>query len=287
MTDIVLLKIFLTFLLNCVYCLEVAPDSGCSDLCVDKIGAATNISDPLSSGIFPTDLVCEDSQINGTDVAVVGRKWQQCVSYEASSDTSIPRINSDNETDCVFGYPSNNKTTTAITAYRQIYNAILDPMTNKLFTESESNRYEYCTRDNGAFKDYTLSKPLELRFNVFATSSSTSITSSATISTTSATTSINSAAKTDSNQNESNSRVKIAVGVGVGVGGAILLIAVGLFLWRRRKLTSNINSGQRFKSDILPEQRQYEELEAPERKGSPVELGPRRKHHGPHELQAW
>lgn len=132
-----------------------------------------------------------------------------------------------------------------------------------------------------------MGRPLELGFNVFATSSSTSVTSSATISTTSATTSTTSAAKTDSNQNESNSRVKIAVGVGVGVGGAILLTAVGLFLWRRRKLTSNINSGQRFKSDILPEQRQYEELEAPERKGSPVELGPGRKHHGPHELQAW
>ncbi|KUM64358.1 hypothetical protein ACN42_g2717 [Penicillium freii] len=333
MTGIVLLKLFfLTFLLNCVYCLEVAPDSGCSDLCVDKIGPATNISDPLSSGTFPTDLVCEDSQINGTDVAVVGRKWQQCVSCEASSDTSTPGINSDNETDvfwfifnvrynfdwCVFGYPSNNETTTAMTACGQICNAILDPMTNKLFTESESNRYEYCTRDDGAFKDHASScqqclekvegasilanyikalqivceqqpvmgKPLELGFNVFATSSSTSVTSSATTSTTSATISTNSAAKTDSNQNKNNSRVKIAVGVGVGVGGAILLTAVGLLLWRRRKLT-NINSGQRFKSYILPEQRQCEELEAPERKGSPVELGPGRKHHGPHELQAW
>lgn len=130
-----------------------------------------------------------------------------------------------------------------------------------------------------------MGKPLELGFNIFATSSSTSVTSSATTNTTSATISTTSAATTDSNQNKSNSRVNIGVGVGVGVGGAILLTAVGLFLWRRRKLTSNINSGQRFKSYILPEQRQCEELEAPERKRYPVELGPGRKQHGPHELE--
>ncbi|KAJ6191270.1 hypothetical protein N7519_001291 [Penicillium mononematosum] len=316
---------FLTFLLNYVYCLEVAPDSGCSDLCVDIIGPATNISSPFASGTFPTDLVCEDSQINGTDVAAVGRKWQQCVSCEASSDTSSSGINNDNETDvfwfifnvrynfdwCVFGYPSNNETTTAAKACGQICDAILDPMTNKLFTESQSNRYEYCTRNDGAFTDHATScqqclekvegasilanyikalqivceqrpamgKPLELGFNIFATSSSTSVTTSATISTASA-------AKTDSNQYESNSRVKIGVGVGVGVGGAILLTAVGLFLWRRRKVTSNINSGQRIKSYIIPEQRQCEELEVPERKGFVVELGPGGKHHDSHELEA-
>lgn len=131
-----------------------------------------------------------------------------------------------------------------------------------------------------------MGKPLELGFNIFATSSSTSVTTSATISTTSATISTTSAAKTDSNQNESNSSVKIGVGVGVGVGGAILLTAVGLFLWRRRKVTSNINSGQRFKSYILPEQCQCEELEVPERKGSVVELGPGGKQHDSHELEA-
>lgn len=190
-------------------------------------------------------------------------------------------------------------------------------MTNKLFTESESNRYEYCTREDGAFKDHASScqqclekvegasilanyikvlqivceqrpaigKPLELGFNLFATSSSTSGTSSTNSSTTSATISTTSAAATDSNQNKSNSRVNIGVGVGVGVGGAILLTAVGLFLWRRRKLTGNINSGQRSKPYILPEQRQFEELEAPERKGYPVELGPGREQHGPHELE--
>ncbi|KAJ5441915.1 hypothetical protein N7445_004922 [Penicillium cf. griseofulvum] len=333
MTGIAPFKIFfLTFLLNYVYCLEVAPDSGCSDLCVDIIGPATNISDPFASSTLPTDLVCEDSQINGTDVVTVGRKWQQCVSCEASSDTSSFGINSDNETDvfwfifnvrynfdwCVFGYPSNNETTTAMKACGQICDAILDPMTNKLFTESESSRYEYCTRDDGAFTDHASScqqclekvegasilanyiealqivckqrpvmgKPLELGFNIFATRSSTSVTTSATISTTSGTISTTSSAKTDSNQNESNSRVKIGVGVGVGVGGAILLTAVGLFLWRRRKVTSDINSGQRFKSYILPEQRQCEELEAPEHKGSVVELGPGGKQQDSHELEA-
>ncbi|OQE19714.1 hypothetical protein PENFLA_c018G09964 [Penicillium flavigenum] len=127
-----------------------------------------------------------------------------------------------------------------------------------------------------------MGKPLDIGFNIFVVSSPTSTTTSGIISTPSPT------STTNSHQNKTNSRINMGVtvglGVGVGVGGAILLTAVGLFLWRRRQLTRSPNPGEKIECYTLPDD-QYKDPKVFESNVFPVELGPGRRHNVPQELE--
>lgn len=94
------INLFLFFLLSlCVKGIEVTPDSTCSAICVDQPGASTNTSDYNSSTTSPDDLVCKDSEFKGSNATASGRKWVQCLSYEAGSPAENPGYQGDNETD--------------------------------------------------------------------------------------------------------------------------------------------------------------------------------------------
>lgn len=87
--------------------IEVTPNSGCSGLCVDTIGHATNISDYTSSNTRSTDLECEDSKFEeGSNASATGHKWSQCLTCEASSYANYPGYQGKNETD-VFWFLGN------------------------------------------------------------------------------------------------------------------------------------------------------------------------------------
>lgn len=75
--------VLLSFLPSTV-ALEVSPNSQCALLCLDDPNAST--SDPIASSTQPGDVICEDWELDGYNSTSRGRKWNQCVSCESTSN---------------------------------------------------------------------------------------------------------------------------------------------------------------------------------------------------------
>ena len=73
-------SIFL-FLNSFVLAVEVAPNSPCAPLCIDK--PEGNVSDWAASTTLPSDLTCDDALYSNT---TTGQKWVNCLKCESSSD---------------------------------------------------------------------------------------------------------------------------------------------------------------------------------------------------------
>lgn len=76
---LVLPSIFL-FLNSFILAVEVAPNSPCAPLCIDKPGG--NVSDWAASTTLPSDLTCDDALYSNT---TTGQKWVNCLKCESSS----------------------------------------------------------------------------------------------------------------------------------------------------------------------------------------------------------
>ena len=75
----------LLLFLQSIAALEVAPNSQCAPQCIDDPNA--NLSDPVASSTQPTDVICEDWELNGYNSTSRGRKWNQCVTCESTSNS--------------------------------------------------------------------------------------------------------------------------------------------------------------------------------------------------------
>lgn len=62
------------------FSIEVAPNSPCAPLCIDKPGG--NVSDWGASTTLSSDLTCDDASYGNT---ATGRKWMGCLECESSS----------------------------------------------------------------------------------------------------------------------------------------------------------------------------------------------------------
>ncbi|KAL1967125.1 hypothetical protein VTN77DRAFT_3416 [Rasamsonia byssochlamydoides] len=143
--------------------IEVAPNSPCSDLCIDKPGL--NISNPYSSSTQTWDLVCEDGELSGPQATATGIKWVNCVGCESASSANSPDTPPTGENDvywflfnikftidwCVYGYPNNNNATPAMETCSGTCQPMILPMTDKLLETNMTLQYDYCTTYNGSF----------------------------------------------------------------------------------------------------------------------------------------
>lgn len=70
------------------WALEVAPNSACSSLCMDR--PDFDPSKTKSSSTQTADLYCEDWQYRGANSTSAGRKWKSCIECESSSNRFDP-----------------------------------------------------------------------------------------------------------------------------------------------------------------------------------------------------
>ena len=74
--------------LSILSAIEVTPNSSCSAYCLDNPNG--NRSDTEASHTFPTDLVCNDWELDGSNSTIIGRKFRDCVECESNSTAYDP-----------------------------------------------------------------------------------------------------------------------------------------------------------------------------------------------------
>lgn len=68
---------------NGALAIEVTPSSNCSPLCLNNILENPALKEPSSTQEW--DLVCDDSELDGPDSTVRGRRWKECLTCQRTS----------------------------------------------------------------------------------------------------------------------------------------------------------------------------------------------------------
>lgn len=166
--------------------IEVAPDSNCSSLCIDQLGA--DESSPYTSTTIGSMLVCNDWELTGPNTTATGEKWRSCLGCESMSayydpvskendvywflrkpyhclrKTSFVRENcaSDKMIDnmkstidwCILGslgLERNPTATAAMLTCGTICQGLNASLTSNLLDGNMNLQYQYCSFDNDAF----------------------------------------------------------------------------------------------------------------------------------------
>ncbi|KAE9970531.1 hypothetical protein EG328_006183 [Venturia inaequalis] len=153
----------LSAIFHTIYAVEVAPNSPCSQSCIDFPNG--NISDTAASHTTEKDVVCNDWEYTGENSTTVGQKFKACNNCEQYS----PAIDSSGgENDlywflfnlkstvvwCVFGVYGSTTSSQPTRAYNACNSAcqpIAPALLDKLQVTNQDLQYNYCNASNNAF----------------------------------------------------------------------------------------------------------------------------------------